>query len=286
MGILSRGDLGHRRAHADRQLPRLAEGGRPALRRARADAAARRAARCAATRRHAPTRRAERRDRARRPRRAAYGERVALRDVTLRCPAGRDARGLRPQRRRQDDAAAHPRDAAAPARRRARACSGASCRARAGRCAGGSACSPTSRCSTATSPRARTCASTRACTASRPRGWRSCSSAVGLARARRRAGAHALARDGRSASRSAARCCTSPSCCCSTSRWPTSTRRAAELVEPLIGPRSGRTRVLITHDLAAGLAEADLVLGLRGGRPALLAAGGRREAGDVRDAVP
>jgi len=46
---------------------------------------------------------------------------------------------------------------------------------------------------------------------------------------------------------------------------------AAELVEPLIGRGSGRTRVLATHDPAGGLAEADLVLGLRGGRPGLLA---------------
>ena len=48
-----------------------------------------------------------------------------------------------------------------------RACSAASCPTRAGRCAGGSACSATSRCSTATSPVARTCATTPACTTSR-----------------------------------------------------------------------------------------------------------------------
>jgi heme exporter protein A len=46
---------------------------------------------------------------------------------------------------------------------------------------------------------------------------------------------------------------------------------AAELVEPLIGRSSGRTRVVATHDPAGGLAEADLVLGLRGGRAGLLA---------------
>jgi heme exporter protein A len=46
---------------------------------------------------------------------------------------------------------------------------------------------------------------------------------------------------------------------------------AAELVEPLIGAASGRTRVLTSHDPAGGLAEADLALGLRGGRTALLA---------------
>jgi len=41
---------------------------------------------------------------------------------------------------------------------------------------------------------------------------------------------------------------------------------AAEGLEPLIGRSSGRTRVLVTHDLAGGLAESDLALGLRGGR--------------------
>jgi heme exporter protein A len=45
---------------------------------------------------------------------------------------------------------------------------------------------------------------------------------------------------------------------------------AAELVEPLIGAASGRTRVITSHDPAGGLAEADLALGLRGGRTALL----------------
>jgi heme exporter protein A len=40
---------------------------------------------------------------------------------------------------------------------------------------------------------------------------------------------------------------------------------AAELVEPLVGHASGTTRVLVTHDLVQGLAEADTVLGLRGG---------------------
>jgi heme exporter protein A len=46
---------------------------------------------------------------------------------------------------------------------------------------------------------------------------------------------------------------------------------AAELVEPLIGAASGRTRVITSHDPAGGLAEADLALGLRRGRAALLA---------------
>ncbi len=47
---------------------------------------------------------------------------------------------------------------------------------------------------------------------------------------------------------------------------------AIELVAPLIGPASGRTRVVCSHDPGGGLAEADLVLGLRAGRPALLRA--------------
>jgi heme exporter protein A len=55
---------------------------------------------------------------------------------------------------------------------------------------------------------------------------------------------------------------------------------ASELVEPLIGAGSGpsglRTRVISSHDPASGLREADIVLGLRDGRPALL-----RDAGDV-----
>jgi heme exporter protein A len=46
---------------------------------------------------------------------------------------------------------------------------------------------------------------------------------------------------------------------------------ARELIEPLIGRESGRTRVIASHDPAGGLAEADVVLGLRGGRPRLLA---------------
>jgi heme exporter protein A len=46
---------------------------------------------------------------------------------------------------------------------------------------------------------------------------------------------------------------------------------AAELIEPLIGRESGRTRVITSHDPAGGLAEADLALGLRDGRAALLA---------------
>ena len=55
---------------------------------------------------------------------------------------------------------------------------------------------------------------------------------------------------------------------------------AAEELEPLIGRASGRTRVLVTHDVERGLREADVVLGLRAGAPEL--AGGRAAADDVR----
>ena len=43
---------------------------------------------------------------------------------------------------------------------------------------------------------------------------------------------------------------------------------ATELLEPLIGRASGRTRVLVSHDVDGALAESDLSLGLRSGRPA------------------
>ncbi len=46
---------------------------------------------------------------------------------------------------------------------------------------------------------------------------------------------------------------------------------AAAQVAPLIGPGSGRTRVVTSHDPAGGLRGADLALGLKSGRVALLA---------------
>jgi heme exporter protein A len=58
---------------------------------------------------------------------------------------------------------------------------------------------------------------------------------------------------------------------------------AAELVAPLIGRDSGAARVLVSHDAEAGLAEADLVLGLRGGRPALLAPAREVAVADLRE---
>jgi heme exporter protein A len=43
---------------------------------------------------------------------------------------------------------------------------------------------------------------------------------------------------------------------------------AAALAEPLIGRSSGRTRVLVSHDVEGALEESDVALGLKGGRPA------------------
>jgi heme exporter protein A len=53
---------------------------------------------------------------------------------------------------------------------------------------------------------------------------------------------------------------------------------ASELVEPLIGRATGATRVITSHDPRAALAEADLVLALKGGRP--LFVGSPDELGD------
>src|SRR4051794_37910698 len=58
---------------------------------------------------------------------------------------------------------------------------------------------------------------------------------------------------------------------------------AAAAVEPLIGRGSGAARVLISHDVERGLAEADLVLGLRGGRQALVAPAAGVDAAAVRE---
>jgi heme exporter protein A len=43
---------------------------------------------------------------------------------------------------------------------------------------------------------------------------------------------------------------------------------AAELAEPLIGRASGRTRVLVSHDVQGAVEESDVALGLKAGRPA------------------
>jgi heme exporter protein A len=57
---------------------------------------------------------------------------------------------------------------------------------------------------------------------------------------------------------------------------------AAGAVAPLIGRASGAARVLISHDVEQGLAEADFVLGLRAGRPELVGAAGSVGAAELR----
>jgi ABC-type multidrug transport system ATPase subunit len=53
-------------------------------------------------------------------------------------------------------------------------------------------------------------------------------------------------------------------------------------VAPLIGREAGVARVLISHDVEAGLAEADYVLGLRGGRTEVLAPASEVTPADLR----
>jgi heme exporter protein A len=57
----------------------------------------------------------------------------------------------------------------------------------------------------------------------------------------------------------------------------------AELVEPLIGRASGCTRVLTSHDPQAALAEADVVLALKDGRPVFVGEPGRFGPERVRE---
>jgi heme exporter protein A len=57
---------------------------------------------------------------------------------------------------------------------------------------------------------------------------------------------------------------------------------AADAVESLIGRTAGPARVVISHDVEHGLAEADLVLGLKAGRAAMLEPAAAVTARDVR----
>jgi heme exporter protein A len=56
----------------------------------------------------------------------------------------------------------------------------------------------------------------------------------------------------------------------------------AAAVAPLIGREAGPARVLISHDAEQGLAEADHVLGLRGGRQAIWAPAAQVQLSDLR----
>jgi heme exporter protein A len=62
---------------------------------------------------------------------------------------------------------------------------------------------------------------------------------------------------------------------------------AVELVAPLIGAGAGpggrRTRVICSHDPTGAVAEADVVLGLRAGRPVMLAAAAEIDRDDIAE---
>jgi ABC-type multidrug transport system ATPase subunit len=58
---------------------------------------------------------------------------------------------------------------------------------------------------------------------------------------------------------------------------------AAELVEPLVGRASGRTRVVVSHDPGGSIAEADVVLGLRRGEAVFAAPAGEVDGERVKD---
>jgi heme exporter protein A len=65
--------------------------------------------------------------------------------------------------------------------------------------------------------------------------------------------------------------------------WANLDPAARELIEPLIGASARRTRVISSHDPSGGLSEADLVLGLRAGRPALLREADRVDPDEIAE---
>ena len=69
--------------------------------------------------------------------------------------------------------------------------------------------------------------------------------------------------------------------------WANLDPSARELVEPLIGagtdPARPRTRVISSHDPGGGLAEADIVLGLRAGRAVLVRAAAEVEPHEIAE---
>ncbi len=118
--------------------------------------------------------------------------------------------------------------------------------------------------------RARTYASTPACTARRTSASRELLDAVGL-RNRADDPVHTFSR-GMVQRAAVARCVLhDPELLLLDEPTANLDPHAAELVEPLIGAASGRTRVVTSHDPVGGLEGADLALGLRAGRTGLLA---------------
>ena len=214
LGILTRGVAGIAGPDADRQLPRQPEGDRPALPRGRPHAGARVPRRCGDDRDRAAAASAGR---------TASASRCT--DVTLSARRGaRRWSSSGPTARASRRCCGSSRRCCAPTPARARVLGrelpgeGWAVRGRIGFARPRAAALPRA-------DRAREPApTTRACTASRRRGSRSCWSAVGMER-RADEPVRTLSRGMVQRLASAAPSCTTPSCCCSTSRWPTSTRR-------------------------------------------------------------
>ena len=171
---------------------------------------------------------------------------------------GRDAGGHRPQRRRQDDPAEDPRHAPEAERRLRR---GARRRASATRL-------PCPRAHRL--PRPLSAALPGADGDREPRVQRTparhrAGAAADRASCSRRRASTAAATSGSatsrracsSAPRSAGRSCTNPSCCCSTSPRSHLDVAGAEVVEGMLAPRPDRSRVVVTHELERGIADAD-----------------------------
>ena len=190
-----------------------------------------------------------------------YGERVALAGVSARVEAGQTLAVLGGNGAGKTTLlrvlAGLLRPTAAPCASSTPICPGS-----AGSCPAGSATSATTRCSTATSPVARTSATTPGSTACPRRASARVLGQVGMERraddpirelsrgmVQRVAVARAVLHEPPLLLLDEPRANLDPA--------------AAELLEPLIGRASGRTRVLVSHDVAGALAEADVVLRLR-----------------------
>ena len=176
-----------------------------------------------------------------------FGERAALRDVSFAASRGRAARGDRPERRRQDDAALDPRrDPRAPTR----ATISVPRRGRLGAAAGRRS---TARLTVAENLRLFARLEGRR---GRRGGGRADARPDRARRAARRPGRHALGRQPAARQHRDRPARPSRRCCCSTSRRPASTRASASACgsSSLASPGAGTTVIYSTHHIARGRA--------------------------------